>query len=419
MSDTTNKYKIILQGEVKPLTQQDIDKSVNAQKPKAKIDVQLNTQQAVKDAQKSADQISKIYTQAVAQAQAQASQSFYEQVGASGSTGLTKSSFLNAKEYQQVVGALSAPQATSLLAQQAQSMYGGIGSSVTGKSAVSSAYTFMQQFQQQAAQQAAQAQTMYSAVGATSPSLKSAVDSAQTFKKHLSAYSQSGSEMSPTLEAFGKLNGLAQEGTNAFAKFGQTLGHNVAKFGSWIVAGTIVMGVIRTIRDSIQYIYDLDAEMTNIRIVTGMTIEQTDMLTKQYNQLGQEMGATTVEIAKGSLEWFRQGKTASEAMTLVRSSIMLSKLGAMEASAATTALTSAMNGFKLEAEQALDVVDKLTRVDAAAATSSAELAEALSRSATSAQLAGISMDKLIGFVATVSEVTRKDAGSINASGYTA
>ena len=42
---------------------------------------------------------------------------------------------------------------------------------------------------------------------------------------------------------------------------------------------------------------------------------------------------------------------------------MLSKLGMMEASEATEKLTATLNGYKFEAEDATEVVDKLVNVD--------------------------------------------------------
>ena len=64
-----------------------------------------------------------------------------------------------------------------------------------------------------------------------------------------------------------------------------------------------------------------------------------------------------------NIEECRQGKSAEEAIELTTQSVKLSKLAGMEASAATTDLTSALNGYKLESADASSVVDKLVAVD--------------------------------------------------------
>ena len=90
----------------------------------------------------------------------------------------------------------------------------------------------------------------------------------------------------------------------------------------------------------------------------------------------------------------------------------LSKVGAMESAEATELLTSTLNGYKFAAQDAMTVVDKISSIDLAAATSSYELATALSRTANSANDAGVSFDKLLAMIGTVSSVTRKSASTI-------
>ena len=132
-------------------------------------------------------------------------------------------------------------------------------------------------------------------------------------------------------------------------------------------------------------------------------------LLSDYSKLGQEVGATTIEVADSADSWLRQGKTAEETNILIRDSLMLSKLGAIDSAEATKALTSAMKGYKVEAKDATGIIDKLTAVDLVSATSSGSLATSMSETAVSANIAGVSMDKLIGQIATVSEVTQDGA----------
>lgn len=84
----------------------------------------------------------------------------------------------------------------------------------------------------------------------------------------------------------------------------------------------------------------------------------------------------------------------------------------ISASEATTALTSALKAFNLAAEDAINVVDKLTKVDQLAAVSAGGIATALQKSATSAKLAGMSMDELIGSVSVVGEVTQQSMDTV-------
>ena len=131
----------------------------------------------------------------------------------------------------------------------------------------------------------------------------------------------------------------------------------------------VIYGAINQFRQGIEYIKDLDKELTNVQVVTGMSEESVQALGMQYNSLAKEMGATTLEVAKGNLEWLRQGKTAQEANELVKSSLVLSKLGNLETAQSTEYLTSTLNGFKLEAEDSMGVIDKIIALDNSFSTS--------------------------------------------------
>lgn len=181
----------------------------------------------------------------------------------------------------------------------------------------------------------------------------------------------------------------------------------------------VAMRALNSIPQAFRKIYDLtvqlDSALTNLRIVTGENEAGAQKLIITYNKLGKELGATTQQIAESANEWLRQGYSAQEAGDLIDASMKLSKLGMIESSEATQYLTSMLKGFKMEAENALEVVDKLTNVDIEAAVSAGGIAEALSRTATSAQLAGLSLDESIGMVTVIGEVTQKSMESVGES----
>jgi len=189
----------------------------------------------------------------------------------------------------------------------------------------------------------------------------------------------------------------------------------IKKVAIWFLATQAIYGSLRKIEEGIQYIKDLNKELTNVQIVTGMTADEVDRLAVEYNKLAKEMGATTIQVAQGSLEWFRQGKTIEETSELMKSTLMLSKLGNMESADSTEKLTATLNGFKLEAEDASLVVDKIIDLDNRMATSANEIATALQYSAASAQQAGVSFDELTSYIATISSVSRRSAESIGQS----
>ena len=189
----------------------------------------------------------------------------------------------------------------------------------------------------------------------------------------------------------------------------------IKKVAVWMIATQAVYGSLRKLEEGVQYIKDLNVELTNLQIVTGKTDEEIAQLARDYGYLAQQVGATTIEVAQGSLEWARQGKTAEETSVLLRTSMMLSKLAAMDSAEATEKLTAVMNGFQLSVEEVGYALDVLIILDNAYATSAEEIITAMQRSSNSAQLVGIEYNELASQITIVSSVTRKSAESIGES----
>ena len=182
---------------------------------------------------------------------------------------------------------------------------------------------------------------------------------------------------------------------------------------------TIASQSIRAIgtasRSAINDVKALDAAITDLRIATGKSHEQVAEMVQGYNTLAKNLGATTTQITSAADTWLRQGHSISDTNQLIRDSMVLSKIGQIDAADSAKYLTSALKGYKLEAEDAISVIDKISAIDITSATDAAGLAEAMSRTAVTADLAGVSMEKLLGYLATVGEVTQKSMSTVGES----
>lgn len=186
--------------------------------------------------------------------------------------------------------------------------------------------------------------------------------------------------------------------------FGDTLyGFAVAQITS--VAANAIHQVVTNV-------VELDKAMTDLQIASGLNRTQVRGLMEDYGQLAQAIGATTLEVAEAADGWLRQGHSMQETSELIKPSMMLSKLGQMNSDDATKALTSSLKGYQLQASSATDVVSKLVAVDMEAAASAGGLATAMSQTATLADQTGISMDRLIGIVATLMDVSQQSGESV-------
>jgi len=205
---------------------------------------------------------------------------------------------------------------------------------------------------------------------------------------------------------FSQTTKVVQGSTTAVKTWTDGIGNAISRTLQYATSVGLVYGALNQLKQGLQYIKDLNKEMVSIQMVTGGTDSEISSLANGYNNLAKEMGTTTLEVAKGSLEFVRQGKTAEETGILIKNSTMMSKLGNMEAADSSEALTSIMNGFKMEVSDTGDAVSKLVAIDNVAATSVKELSTAMRYSSNSAKQVGVDFDHLAAYIGTVSSVTR-------------
>lgn len=199
---------------------------------------------------------------------------------------------------------------------------------------------------------------------------------------------------------------------NIFDLMGDDIKRAFQRITDFGVAARILNKVQKEIANVYQNILKLNEAMTDIRIVTGASVDEASSLMTSYNKLAKELGTTTTEVAKSASEWMRQGYSASESVNLITSSVKLARLGFMDMTSATTSLTAVLKGFNLQATESSKIVDKLTKLDAEYATTAGDIANALSRTAAAAKAANLDLDQTAAMLTTIIDITQQDAGSV-------
>ena len=94
---------------------------------------------------------------------------------------------------------------------------------------------------------------------------------------------------------------------------------------------------------------------------------------------------------------------------------MLSKLGAIESADATKFLTTITKAYGITAQDTLSVVDKLSKVDLISANDVGGLASALNQVSSNAKSLGVNLDELLGYVASIGEVSGEEMSAVGNS----
>lgn len=213
----------------------------------------------------------------------------------------------------------------------------------------------------------------------------------------------------------GQVDKVIKQTTKSAETFGQKL-KNALGIGSAAALAYKGISLIRqAANNAVNSVKELNQSLTNLRIVTNASESEAEQYMNTYNSMAQSLGATTTEVADTATGWLRQGKSIAETNQLIQDSVKLAKIGMINTADATQYLTSALNGYRLEASQASDIVDKLSKLDSAAAITAAGLAEGMSRTANTARDAGVSIDELLAYLAVIGETTQKSMSSVGES----
>ena len=233
---------------------------------------------------------------------------------------------------------------------------------------------------------------LYAAISKIKEETNTLITTAQSEKSKKEAASQSGADVDTK---------PLTEGIN---KQSSALGKAFKQFTLYAIA---VRAAKTALREAVQTVKELDKYLTEQAMVTGLTREQTYGLVKEYQNLALQCGATTKEIASVATEYMKQGKTVQESLTLTKAAVSAAKVARVSVSDSVNYLTTALNGFRLSAEDAMRVSDKFAAVAASSATDYDELAIALSKVASQANLAGMSIDYTTALLTKGLETTRE------------
>lgn len=209
--------------------------------------------------------------------------------------------------------------------------------------------------------------------------------------------SNAAKESQLTALAGGDLTKVFQQQSGALGK----------AFKQFTLYAILLKSVKKALFEAVDTVKDLDKALTEQAMTTGKTRQEVYSLLKDYQELAGQTGATTKEIANISAEYMRQGKTTEEALVLTKAAVSAAKVAGISTADSVNYLTTALNGFRLSAEEAMKVSDKFAAVAAASATSYDEIAIALSKVASQANLAGMSIDYTTALLSKGLETTRE------------
>lgn len=201
-------------------------------------------------------------------------------------------------------------------------------------------------------------------------------------------------------------------------KLNGVLGEAVHRLGGEIIKTfnyALINKFTQSIGDAVSYAKHLNANLTDIRIVSGQSAEQMAEFAKYANSAAKALGATTNEYVKGALIYYQQGLSDEEVKARTDTTIKLANTSGESADAISSYMTSIWNNFDDGTKSLEYYADALSYLGAVSAASNADIAQGLQSFAATANTVGLSYEYATAALTTLVDKTQQSASTIGNS----
>lgn len=195
---------------------------------------------------------------------------------------------------------------------------------------------------------------------------------------------------------------------NSTNVLGDSLGNIVKKIVAWQVINASVATVIRSFREAVKTMKEVDTELTAIQKVTNNTDAEMEKLSQHAYEVASQYGVAVTDYLESTGTFAKAGyKELSEDMAELATKTQL--VGDVNAETANQFLLSADAAFKMKGNitELSTVLDKANVIENNYATSIEKMAEGFPIVAKVASMANMSIDDLMAALGTITAVTQE------------
>lgn len=194
---------------------------------------------------------------------------------------------------------------------------------------------------------------------------------------------------------------IAAEKTGKTGKtFGSQFKGALKSILNYVSVSTIIYQAINALKQMYKNVYDINTAMTELKKVTDETDSTYEKFLDNAGKKAQKLGTTISELVDATASFARLGYSLSDAESLAEVANIYSVVGddIDDINAASQSIISTMTAFKIEASDAISIVDKFNAVGNNFAISSGDIGEALQRSASSLASANNTLSQSIALI---------------------
>lgn len=177
----------------------------------------------------------------------------------------------------------------------------------------------------------------------------------------------------------------------------------------WMAFRAVIQGITSSIKALVSSAINWEEQMAQIKRVGKGTNEEYALLSMRLLDLSKKFGVSNETLGEGAKLWAQQGRSLSEIVPLMEATIKFSLVTGKTVSESVSDITSVMKSYRIEANDATTITDKLIKVEQGHAITAKELASALKILSPIGNQFGITFEKMLGLI-TATHVASRATG---------
>ena len=182
--------------------------------------------------------------------------------------------------------------------------------------------------------------------------------------------------------------------------------------GLVISSQTALQLVRKAAQEATAAVKEYDDMSKNLQIITGQSKESVREMMSDLADKSLDYKVDISDLEKAQETLLRTGKSVEDVNYLMKDTVMLAKTGFMDTDDAAESLVTIANAYKYEADEMENVISKFLALDTASNTVAGKLSSAIAKTASNAQMAGVSIDELGGYISQLKNTTGKTENEI-------
>lgn len=123
----------------------------------------------------------------------------------------------------------------------------------------------------------------------------------------------------------------------------------------WMAGMTAFYQTLHFFTDGVKYVNELNRSLTELSITLMKSQAEVAHYAQDFHDLGMQMSVSTQEIARGAVEFARQGKTGTDMIESMKDATVYAKISNLDFVTSANILTATVNSMGVSASHATDI----------------------------------------------------------------